>query len=357
VTSEPPKRRVSWWQLVLPILLLVLLFGVVLPQIIDYASVWDAITSLDASAFALLVALGVLSSWVESGIYTSLIPDLSYLAGWKAFLGGNSVAGFAPSPWDIVVRYAMYRGFGVEGSAAGASVIVGGGFQIAIAVLAPLLVLVGLVATGHGEQTVRVLTAIGVVVVLGILIVIALILRRERLASRIGRFLQGAADWLLPKFKREPPTDLVTQTMEFRTLLLMTLATRWWLSAIFLFSSHIIKYLGMLYLFREMGIGPEIVPASELLAVYAIGMFMALMPIVPAGLGVVELTYIWLIAGDDPVLADLVAAATFTHRIFFWLLPILIGLVPLIRWIRSGNTMAGLDVDTDIGSFTQTTED
>ena len=357
MTSEPPKRRVSWWQFVLPILVLVLLFGVVLPQIIDYASVWAAISSLDSSAVVVLVLLGILSSWVEAGIYTSLIPGLSYRAGWKAFLGGNSVAGFAPSPWDIVVRYAMYRGFGVEGSAAGASVIVGGGFQIAIAVVAPLLVLVGLVATGHGEQTVRVIAAIGVAIVVGILLVIALILRRERLAKRIGHLLQNTADWLLPKFKREPPVDLVTQTMEFRALLLMTLATRWWLSAIFLFSSHIIKYLGMLYLFREMGIGPETVPASELLAVYSIGMFMALMPIVPAGLGAVELTYIWLIAGDDPALADLVAAATFTHRIFFWLLPILIGLVPLIRWIRSGNTMSGLDVDADIGSLTQTTED
>jgi uncharacterized membrane protein YbhN (UPF0104 family) len=98
----------------------------------------------------------------------------------------------------------------------------------------------------------------------------------------------------------------------------------------------------MLYLFREMGIQPRTVSAGELLAVYAIGVLMSLMPIVPAGLGAVELTYIWLIAGDDEALADLVAAATFTHRIFFWLLPIVIGIFPLAGWLRrSGGSLTG----------------
>jgi hypothetical protein len=35
-------------------------------------------------------------------------------------------------------------------------------------------------------------------------------------------------------------------------------------------------------------------------------------------------------------LADQIAAATFTHRIFFWLLPILIGIFPLVGWMRRG---------------------
>ena len=108
---------------------------------------------------------------------------------------------------------------------------------------------------------------------------------------------------------------------------------------------HIARYAGMLYLFRQVGIDADTVSALELLGAYTFGIFVALMPIVPAGLGLVELSYIWLLAGDDPALADLVAAATFTHRIFFWLLPIVIGLLPLIRWMRSGGTMSGLPTE------------
>ncbi|HXV72284.1 MAG TPA: hypothetical protein VEB69_12910 [Acidimicrobiia bacterium] len=79
-----------------------------------------------------------------------------------------------------------------------------------------------------------------------------------------------------------------------------TFASRWWISLLYLQAMHAVRYLGMLYLFREMGIGRLAVPADELLAVYSIGILMALMPVVPSGLGVVELTYIWLLAADDP---------------------------------------------------------
>ncbi|HEY5891029.1 MAG TPA: lysylphosphatidylglycerol synthase domain-containing protein [Acidimicrobiia bacterium] len=338
MTEEPlsPKRRLTWWQLVFPVLVLIVLFGVVLPKYIDYEDVWQEITALDGASLLLLTLLGIISSWTEAAIYTSLIPGLSYRAGWKAFLGGNTVAGFAPSPWDIVVRYAMYRGFGVDGSIAGASVIVGGGFQIMFAIMAPVLVLVYWVATGEATQTGRVLTALAVAAITGAVLIVALILRRERIAVRIGNMLQRAADWVFPKLKRPAPPDVVGSTVGFRRLLLRTLASRWWISALFLLTMHVIRYFGMLYLFREVGITARVVSASELLAVYAIGIMMSLMPIVPAGLGVVELTYVWLLAPDDPSLADQIAAATFTHRIFFWLLPIVIGIFPLVGWIRRG---------------------
>jgi uncharacterized membrane protein YbhN (UPF0104 family) len=78
---------------------------------------------------------------------------------------------------------------------------------------------------------------------------------------------------------------VVGTTVEFRRLLNRTLASRWWISALNLLAMNAIRYLGMLYLFREMGIGTRTVSAGELLAVYRIGILMSLMPIVPAGLG------------------------------------------------------------------------
>jgi len=357
VQSEPTRSGRRWLQLVFPLIVLIVLFGFVLPQLIDYAAVWEAITSLSIEAVLILAGMGIAGSWAEAGIYTSLIPGLGFGPGWRAFLGGNTVAGFAPSPWDIVVRYAMYRGFGVEGSVAGASVIVGGGFQVAIAILAPLAFLVVLVTSGQGTETARTVTALAIAAAVGAIVVISLILRRESLAASIGRMLQRAADRVLPWFKREPPPDLETSTVQFRALLVGTLATRWGLSAFFLFLSHTIKYLGMLFLFRQLGIGADVVSALELAGVYAVGMFMALMPIVPAGLGAVELTYIWILARDDPELADLVAAATFSHRVFFWLLPILIGIGPLVSWIRGGGSLSGLETEQSFESLTSSSDD
>ncbi len=187
-----PRRRLTWWQLVFPVLVLIVLFGVVLPMYIDYEDVWQEITALDGASLLLPTLLGIISSWSEAAIYTSLIPGLSYRIGWKAFLGGNTVA-FA-IPLDNAFN--------------------------------PI--------------------------------------SRDAVSVQRGRY--------------HHPCRL----------------------------------------------------ASELFAVYAIEIMMSLMPVVPAGLGEVELTYVWLLAPDDPQLADQIAAATFTHRIFFWLLPIVIGIFPLV---------------------------
>lgn len=351
--EEPPaaKRRLTSWQFVLPVFVLVVLFGWVLPQFIDYEAVWNEITALDLGAVLLLALMGVASSWLEGALYTALIPGLGYGSGWRAFLGGNTVAGFAPSPWDIVVRYAMYRAFGVEGSLAGASVVVGGGFQITLAISAPVLVLVGWVLSGGATQQAKLITALAVAAIVGAVVLLALILRRERIAVRVGTLLQHAADRVSPRLKRSVSQNLVETTVEFRRLLVRTLASRWWVSTLFLLTMHAVRYLGMLFLFREIGIDQLTVSAGELLIVYVIGVLMSLMPIVPAGLGAVEFTYIWLLAADDPGLADLVAAATFTHRIFFWLLPIIIGIFPLLAWMSgSKRSLADIGETPDIGS-------
>ena len=50
----------------------------------------------------------------------------------------------------------------------------------------------------------------------------------------------------------------------------------------------------------------------------------------------VELAYVGVIVGNaqDSGLANAVTAGAFVHRIFTWLLPIVIGLVPLAAWRR-----------------------
>jgi hypothetical protein len=101
------------------------------------------------------------------------------------------VAGFAPSPWDIVVRYGMYRGFGVNGTVAGASVVVGGRFQITFAIVAPVLVLFHWVITGQATQRGQGAGSARLAAVAGAVLLVALILRRKGFAVRIGVLIQG----------------------------------------------------------------------------------------------------------------------------------------------------------------------
>jgi uncharacterized membrane protein YbhN (UPF0104 family) len=75
---------------------------------------------------------------------------------------------------------------------------------------------------------------------------------------------------------------------------------------------------------------------SVIFDAYAVGLLLSMIPIFPGGIGVVELAYVGVIVGStgDSDLANAVTAGAFVHRIFTWLLPILVGLVPLAAWRR-----------------------
>ncbi len=62
-----------------------------------------------------------------------------------------------------------------------------------------------------------------------------------------------------------------------------------------------------------------------------------MIPIFPGRLGVVELAYVGVIVGNSgkTELASAVTAGAFVHRIFAWLVPILVGLIPLAGWRRN----------------------
>ena len=87
---------------------------------------------------------------------------------------------------------------------------------------------------------------------------------------------------------------------------------------------------------RFMGVTGDQASVGLIFDAYAIGLLLSMIPIFPGGLGVVELAYVGVIVGSsgDSELAAAVTAGAFVHRIFTWLVPILIGLFPLATWRR-----------------------
>ena len=70
-----------------------------------------------------------------------------------------------------------------------------------------------------------------------------------------------------------------------------------------------------------------------------------MIPLFPGGIGVVELAYVGVIVGTsgNTELATAVTAGAFIHRIFTWLVPILVGLIPLAAWRRDMNARAAAE--------------
>jgi uncharacterized protein (TIRG00374 family) len=85
-----------------------------------------------------------------------------------------------------------------------------------------------------------------------------------------------------------------------------------------------------------MGVTAEQASVGIIFDAYAVGLLLSMIPIFPGGLGVVELAYVGVIVGNsgNTELANAVTAGAFVHRIFSWLLPIIVGLIPLAGWRR-----------------------
>ena len=131
-----------------------------------------------------------------------------------------------------------------------------------------------------------------------------------------------------------------------------TLRDRWLGATIVTLTAQAIFFIALVLSMRYMGVTEEQASIGLIFDAYAVGLLLSMIPIFPGGLGVVELAYVWIIVGGDPssneALANAVTAGAFVHRIFTWLLPILVGLLPLAAWRRqmvNAQESGGIDAE------------
>ena len=123
-------RRRQGIQVVVALCSMFLIFVVLLPQLIDYGAVWDAVRSITALEFGVLLVLGSIRIPVVAAQYASVIPGLTIRESIRSYLSANSVAEFAPPPADLAVRYSMYRAQGIESEAASVGILLTGLFSL-----------------------------------------------------------------------------------------------------------------------------------------------------------------------------------------------------------------------------------
>lgn len=331
-------RRRPWlqtlfqWATTLGVLWFVFVF--LLPRFIDYQEVVETIATLRPTELVVLLLLTAAFSLSMSYVYTVVIPNLAFWPGWQAYEASGTLASFAPPGVDIAVRYGMYRSFGIPAKDAGASFVLTGIFTVGIRFVLPVVALIVLIVSGQYETStlIIVLIAAGVAVVS----VAVILLRREDLARRLGGVVGGWYNRLLAgRWKFEPVEDPSQRLVDFRGQVIGTLGTAWPMATAALLGAHLASYLVLLLALRFLGVSSDMASIGLVFVAYAVGLMAGMIPFLPQGLGAVELVYVLVIAGaEEGELADTVMAAAFTHRIFTWFIPILVGFVPLLMWRR-----------------------
>jgi putative heme transporter len=332
------NRTRSRREALIVVAVLFLIFGVFLPQFIDYGQVIESMLALTWAQILVLFALGGLKTFFDAGVYNTLIPGLSWWSGWKAWAASNSVAFIAPPGADLAIRFGMYRTAGITGEAAGASLILSWFFATGYKLIVPIVALTWVLIEESSEDTVLITVAvIGIAALVGGVGLISLVLYRDHIARRVGETTQRWYNGLVGgKWKFPEAVDLGTKTVDFRLQILATLRARWIPATLMTIAAQAVFFAMLVLSLRFVGVTAENAPGDIVFDAYAIGLLLSMIPIFPGGIGVVEMAYVAVIVGNaqDAELANAVAAGAFVHRIFSWLIPILIGLIPLAAWRR-----------------------
>lgn len=332
VVRRPWAKALARWAVTLAVFWFV--FGFLLPRFIDYREVVETIKTLTLWQVAALLLFTALRSLSQSAVFTGVIPGLGFWPGWQAYEASGTLASFAPPGADLAVRYGMYRSFGVDASDAGAGFLLSGIFTIGIKFVLPVLALLLVLISGNYTQGTLIITIIAVAGATMALAVV--VLRRRDFAERLGRRVGGWYNRLLAgKWRFEPIEAPGKRLVEFRAQMVGTLGSVWPGVTLAQVGAEAASFVVLILSLRFLGVTTAEAGIGLIFVAYAVGLIASLIPLLPQGLGAVELVYVLIIAGtEEAELADTVIAAAFTHRIFTWFIPILVGFIPLLMWRR-----------------------
>jgi putative heme transporter len=310
----------------------VLVFGVILPRVVDVDQVRTTLATLTSTQLVALAAATALAYIANAGPARLLVPGLSWPHAIGSDLAGRGVASVIPGPTDVATRYVLYRQWEIPADAATSGIVVAAMFETLSALALPAIAAIGLLVAGNDLRASAVWLSIGCVAVLLVAFaVLGAVVRSASIARRIGELLQKIADRLWQVVHRTPPTGIVDSVLDVRARIGEALSRTGALAYVAAVGAKLAWFVVLEVALWSVGITPQELPPSAVLTAMAGVALISLIPITPGAIGVSEVAYVGLlsaVAGQD--LADEITAAVVIFRAAQWLLPIPIGWILLI---------------------------
>ncbi len=337
--SSPRAKRSSVGRVIAVIVAGLSLF-VLLPALVRVGSSWPRLLKLEP--WWLLVALvAEASSFVcAMALLRLVLRTKSWFAVVTAGLAGNAVTNTLPGG-DAVgasVQYRMLASTGIDTVQAASGLAVSSIIGVAALFSLPIFalpVIVGGTTVSAGLVHAGILGAIGFVL---ILIVGVVILTTDRALASVGSGLE----WLLHKLPRHHREErkLATRLLAERDAVRADLGQNWW-KAVLLVAGRIgLDYGSLIAVLEATGTRPN--PSLVLLA-YAATAVIALLPLTPGGLGLVEASLSGLLVLANVPSANAVVA-TLAFRLGSYWLPTIAGGVCYVLYRRRYGALGHSDV-------------
>jgi uncharacterized protein (TIRG00374 family) len=320
----------------LTLIVLVIVFAGVLPQLGDYSQAWTAIEGLSAGALLALLLTTVAVVLVYVLPFQAALPGLAYgpafIVRQTSFTISNAVP--AGGAFGLGVQYAMLGTYGVGPSSATAAIGITSVWNTLVTLTLPVVALGLLAITGQTDAAATVVAVLGVVVVGVVVGLLALVLRSEDTASRLGGWGDRVATRAAGLVGREMDIDLAAMLVEFRRSIVDVVAQRWALVTV----TNVVQQLAQFAVLwvALVAMRPEAGATTliEAFAAFALARLGSFIPLTPGGIGTVDAALAALLQafGTDP---DEALAATLVWRAATYVPQVLLGGVTLLIWRRT----------------------
>jgi uncharacterized membrane protein YbhN (UPF0104 family) len=327
--------------------ILVLLFFVILPRIVDYDAVAAALGQLTPKQLAVLTFTSAIAYVANAGPCRVLIRALSWPHAVGADLSARAVVSTIPGPTDIATKFVLYRQWSIPTDTASAGIVFAAFFETFSSLVLPLIATIAVAIGGQETRPRAVLFALlGLAVLAVATILLVAIVRSEPLARKVG----GGLDWLAQHvwrlLRRTPPAPIVDNILDLRVRAKDILTQHGLLAFAAAVLAKLAWFLVLEVSLLSVGITPDLLPPSAVLAAMAVVGIVALVPITPGAIGVTEVAYIGVlssVAGSG--LTEQITAGIVLFRIAQWLAPIPIGwaLLFVLRRGHWGELLGGRD--------------
>lgn len=337
-TSGDEHKRFPWKRIVQALISLVIvvgIFGGVMPLIADYGDVFETIRAMTGLEVGSLVLIGLWNLVTYWFVLTTALPGLRLREAAVVNQASTAVSNTMPGGGviGVGVSIAMLTSWGFRIGSIGRSAVVTGIWNNFVKLGMPVFAL-ALLALEGGITPTRLLAAgVGIAVLVGTVAVFALLLRSDRMARAIGRGVGRIVDRARRLLRKEQVGGWEERSSTFRSETIGLLRHRWLWLTITTLVSHVSLYLVLLVALRHVGVSQEDLSWIAVLAAFAFVRLISAVPLTPGGVGVVELGYAAVMTiGLDDITSAQVVAAVLVFRAVTYLLPIPLGLISYVTW-------------------------
>ena len=316
--------------------LLVVVFRYVFGEFADISEVWDVIRMLTWGEITVVVAATAWSLFTYWIVVVLATPGLTYPQAAVMTQSTTAVANSVPAGSAVAVglTYAMFTSWGFSKARSTVSVVVTGMWNNFVKLAAPILALSLVALEGRPGGGREVAAIAGLAGLIGAIVVLALTLRREEYAAKVGTVTGQWASAVLRLVGRRPVTGWDRAVVRFRRQVIGLIQRRWVPLTLATVVNHASLYFVLLLALRVVGVSDSEIGWAQVLAVFAFARLLTAIPLTPGGVGMVELALIEGLTragGNDAQ----VVAAVLLFRLLTYALPIALGLGTYIVWRRN----------------------